>query len=105
MAIPKKIQPVESPWKRYILREGGWKRVIKVSIGLGIIAILASKFLSTYKDIKRQKLYSDGERLLLAGQKGSEMDLYYNENRKREESLKPIVDTSEKVPFGQTNLK
>ena len=105
MAIPKKEKPVESAWKRYIFREGGWKRLIKVGLGVGVFVVLGIKGLDTYKKMKVRKLYSDGEMLVQAGQKGSEMEMYFNDNRKKEEFLKPIIDTNEKVPFGRSNLK
>jgi len=105
MAIPQKVKPAESGFKGYILYKGGWKRLIKVSLGLGVFAVLYMKGTEIYKDIKRQKLYSEGEMLVRAGKKGTEMEMYFNEDRKPDEFLKPRIDTTEKVTFGGSFIK
>ena len=64
---------------------------------------------NVYKHVKAQRLnraWHDGLLLSKSGQKGSEMgELYYNENRKEDESIKVSVDTTKKVTYGQYNIK
>jgi hypothetical protein len=103
MAIPKKASALKPSFKRYVLYEGGWKRIAKLSLGFAVSVIATINFGHFYKISKTRKRYSDGSLLHELGVKGSEVGpLYYNDNRSEDEKIKCSVDTKKKLPYGQT---
>ena len=103
MAIPKKLVAKKKSFKNYIMYEGGWKRIAKLSVGAGVCIFGAFSFLRFYNISKKSQLYSDGILLQKSGVIGSELSpMYYNEKRQEDEKVKCRVDTSKKLSFGET---
>ena len=93
MAIPKKTQDLQPSFRRYVLKEGGWKGILKVAIGIGIVGCIGYSLIKMYRQQKRQKLYQQGLQLSESGVKASDGQSEFSKCR---------VDTTKKVAFGHS---
>ena len=103
MRFPKKLVVEKLSFKRYILYEGGWKRIATISVMGTAVLISAFNAYNFFRLSKKSNLYSDGIFLQQAGVKGSEMGpMYYNNKRQEDETIKCNLDTQKKLQYGST---
>ena len=105
MGVPRKPIDVTPSFKRFFTKEAGWKSVVKVFGGVGLVCFVSYQFYQFQKRQKMFKSYVEGIELFEAGVQASDMgQQYYNEHRRQPDFAKCQVDTSAKLRYGQTIL-
>lgn len=105
MGIPRKTANVAPSFKQFFINEGGWKAVVKVFGGIGLVCFGGYQFYKFQKQQRMGRSYTEGLALYEAGVKASDMGPeFYNEKRPQPEFAKCQVDTSQKVRYAQTIL-
>ena len=105
MGIPRKTIDVTPSFKRFFTKESGWKSVVKVFGGVGLVCFFSYQFYQFQKHQRIFKSHSEALELYEAGVQASDMGhQYYNEKRQQPDFAKCQVDTTHKLRYGQSML-
>ena len=105
MGIPRKTIDVTPSFKRFFTKENGWKSVLKVFGGVGLVCFFSYQFYQFQKCQRIFKSHSEALELFEAGVQASDMGhQYYNKKRQQPDFAKCQVDTTHKLRYGQSML-